>query len=578
MGTMATPAAAGPSDQLSVSEALSAVRGAGHEVDDDAVIHELNKPAPPPLAARVVLGIGIWVGAALVAGLVQLVDDWLREDIVRATFGTVSLALAGIVSRQERWGDVRVHLAVLFVIVGEGCIITTLPSKSEGILFGLFLLQASIVALVKNPLTRFTSTGLSILWLFALSRELAGRTGTLDAPTPDIMVAAVASVFTALWLAQGRLMRTRLVGFLQPVGYGLAGGLMGVAGLNASIQTGRGTFEAYAAPGAVAGIYVSLLVVAAIVLAKQTAARQQRTVPLSALVLFSAVACVVGALTWRMPDLMLAPLLLVVGQARRERALYLLGMVTLAGGLAFTYPDVDGSLMFKAAVLFAAGLLLLGARLLMVMVFGTTDDAPPAAEPIGLSFGDSVAVRAGSFFVDRHKTQAWGKRLAVALAVALAVGTPLSMAAAKERIKRTGTLVLLPLAPRDPRSIMQGDYMVLRYTFPKDDGRGQWRMHMSGEHGVMDWPADGTLRLTLSEQGMVLASQPELGELTPLEANEARLRYRLRQGQLKIGAESYFFEEGQASTFSGARYGGLRVSPSGDTVLVGLYDSEGQAL
>lgn len=583
---MGTAADAGPTtatlpDTFTVAGALAAVRAGGHDVDDEQVATELNKPAPPPLAARVVLGIGIWVGAVLVAGLVRLVDDWLLDDAVRAAVGVISLALAGVISRQERWGDVRVHLAVIFVIVGEGCVITALPHKSEEILFGMFLLQASIVVLVNNPLTRFTSTGLSIFWLFVLGRELGGN-NHLHAPIPDLVAACVLSVFVGLWLAQGRLMRTRLVGFLQPVGYGLAGGLMGVAGLNAGLESGGGRFEAYDLHGAVTAVYVVLLIVAATTLAAQTAQRQGRSAPWSALVLFGAVACLLGALTWRMPDLLLAPLLLVLGKARRERALYLLGLVTLAGGLIFTYANVDGSLLFKAGVLFAAGGLLLGARLLLVMIFGTDDDAPPASEPIALSSMNSVAVRAGSFFIDRQRTQAWGKRLGVALAVALAVGTPLSMAASKERIKETGELVLLPLAPRDPRSIMQGDYMVLRYTYPREVSQGGERTwptnRWTGANAPSTWPSEGALRLTLGDNGVVELAEPETEAMGPLADNQARLKYRVRRGRVKIGAESFFFEEGQASAFSGARFGGLRVSSSGEAVLVGLYDSDAHEL
>ena len=36
--------------------------------------------------------------------------------------------------------------------------------------------------------------------------------------------------------------------------------------------------------------------------------------------------------------------------------------------------------------------------------------------------------------------------------------------AGKERIVRNGETVLLRIAPRDPRSLLQGDYMALRYT------------------------------------------------------------------------------------------------------------------
>ncbi|MFX7329222.1 GDYXXLXY domain-containing protein, partial [Acinetobacter baumannii] len=35
--------------------------------------------------------------------------------------------------------------------------------------------------------------------------------------------------------------------------------------------------------------------------------------------------------------------------------------------------------------------------------------------------------------------------------------------AQKEMLLKEGQLVLLPLAPVDPRSLMQGDYMALRY-------------------------------------------------------------------------------------------------------------------
>ena len=38
----------------------------------------------------------------------------------------------------------------------------------------------------------------------------------------------------------------------------------------------------------------------------------------------------------------------------------------------------------------------------------------------------------------------------------------------KEQIKNQGDIVLLELAPVDPRSLMQGDYMRLRYAVERD--------------------------------------------------------------------------------------------------------------
>ena len=38
----------------------------------------------------------------------------------------------------------------------------------------------------------------------------------------------------------------------------------------------------------------------------------------------------------------------------------------------------------------------------------------------------------------------------------------------KEHTRTSGNLVLLELAPVDPRSLMQGDYMTLRYAIASD--------------------------------------------------------------------------------------------------------------
>ncbi|RJQ16280.1 MAG: hypothetical protein C4560_09865 [Nitrospiraceae bacterium] len=41
---------------------------------------------------------------------------------------------------------------------------------------------------------------------------------------------------------------------------------------------------------------------------------------------------------------------------------------------------------------------------------------------------------------------------------------------------------------------------------------------------------------------------------------------------VRLGAESFFFQEGHAEYYSTAKYGELRVSNDGDSVLVGLRD------
>ena len=59
-------------------------------------------------------------------------------------------------------------------------------------------------------------------------------------------------------------------------------------------------------------------------------------------------------------------------------------------------------------------------------------------------------------------------RALAAAAVVLVLAAVNWKIAAKERIKTHGEIVLLDLAPVDPRSLMQGDYMALRFALTRD--------------------------------------------------------------------------------------------------------------
>jgi uncharacterized membrane-anchored protein len=136
--------------------------------------------------------------------------------------------------------------------------------------------------------------------------------------------------------------------------------------------------------------------------------------------------------------------------------------------------------------------------------------------------------------------------------------------AEKEDILTDGQLVLLELAPVDPRSLMQGDYMVLSYA-------------ISQTQELEKLPNRGYAVVQLDSQqvAQLVRYQPEK---EPLHSDEILLRYNKGQWSLNLGAESYFFEEGQAETFEVAKYGGLKVDGEGNSVLVGLYDEKRQLI
>jgi uncharacterized membrane-anchored protein len=128
----------------------------------------------------------------------------------------------------------------------------------------------------------------------------------------------------------------------------------------------------------------------------------------------------------------------------------------------------------------------------------------------------------------------------------------------RERQLAEGAVVLLELAPVDPRSLMQGDYMALRFKVENDAfGRDRGR------------PAeDGRIVVRVDERGVATFVRRDSGE--PLAVGEARLRYRVREGRVKFATNAYFFQEGTAKAYQRARYGEFRVSPSGELLLTHL--------
>jgi len=132
----------------------------------------------------------------------------------------------------------------------------------------------------------------------------------------------------------------------------------------------------------------------------------------------------------------------------------------------------------------------------------------------------------------------------------------------KESVLRSGQRMLLRLAPVDPRSLMQGDYMVLAYEAARSVP-------------VTGLPGDG--RLVVAVDANDVARFVRIHGGGPLAPGEHLLRYRVR-GQVQLGAESFFFQEGHAGRYENARYGELRVRADGSSVLVGLCDENRRTL
>ena len=159
------------------------------------------------------------------------------------------------------------------------------------------------------------------------------------------------------------------------------------------------------------------------------------------------------------------------------------------------------------------------------------------------------------------------RRAIVALAGFLILaGVTLSISK-KEMLLVTGRVVLLELAPVDPRSLMQGDYMALRFKAANQ---------AFGSRTEASLATDGKIVLSVNENSVATFKRLDTG--APLAADEVAIRYRIRDHRPKFGTNAFFFQEGHAKDYSKARYGEFRVADSGECILTGLRDEHLVAL
>lgn len=163
-------------------------------------------------------------------------------------------------------------------------------------------------------------------------------------------------------------------------------------------------------------------------------------------------------------------------------------------------------------------------------------------------------------------------RLLIVLGAVVILGSVNHAIVGKERIKREGETVYVKLMPVDPRSLMQGDYMALRFELAEaiEVGRRAEKIDPSTE--LLEEGKYHRAAIVLDEKRIASLSQPGA-------AGSLDFRYRIRNGNVWLGTNALFFEEGTAERYVNGRYGEFRVDrESGEAVLIGLRDESLQPL
>jgi uncharacterized membrane-anchored protein len=132
----------------------------------------------------------------------------------------------------------------------------------------------------------------------------------------------------------------------------------------------------------------------------------------------------------------------------------------------------------------------------------------------------------------------------------------------KEEVIARGRPVFIELAPVDPRSLMQGDYMALNYRM-SDELRQQ--LHQAG---TLKRPR---VAATVDERGVARLDRLASAEMP---ADQLAIELTPKNGGWVVASDAWFFREGEGSRYQEARYGEFRVDRDGRALLVGLADQQ----
>ncbi len=495
-----------------------------------------------PWFLRLFIAAGTWIGAIII-GLFLVESHLLSSAPPAAILGGLLLAGAAAVAWKLPETVLTTQITWIFAIAGQIAILIAVDHathEAAAVSLAAVLLQLLVIPAIPYRLFRLVSAIALVvaLTIWIMIEKLPAGV--------DLLVIAVAGAVVALWLADVRLAAARRGAVWRPVAFGLSAGLlMPLVILALLTQAG---FAAEVALFSMPVLVSAGLGLLGLWVARTAFAEKRRTwlsAPGVAVVAGVILLVLVGRLV---PGLIAGLLLLMLAELRKERGLEVLALVYIAVFLSFFYYNLETPLLWKSLWVIATGAVLLA-----------------LAAAVRRWLGEERETRRRSF----RPGDAELRHLVAALALALLL--PIWFVIQKEQVLAAGQTVLLELRPLDPRSLIQGDYMRLAYALEDE-------IREAG--GIAQLPRNGKLVVRLDAEGV--AHYIGVWDGRDLGSGEQLLRYRVRstswRERLRLGAESFFFEEGTAEVYQEAEYGELRVDRHGEAVLVGLRDAERRPL
>lgn len=275
-----------------------------------------------------------------------------------------------------------------------------------------------------------------------------------------------------------------------------------------------------------------------------------------------------AVLAFIVPSMGVLAVLFTVAWGTGRRRTLALALFVLLAQLSSFYYALQWPLVRKAGLLVAMG------GILALAMAGLHQWGGRAAAMRSARLANEAGVRAGSRGV---AVQRAGLAICLLLALVLTQWDVMK----KERVLAQGQKIYMPLAPRDPRSIMQGDYMALNFDLPRKLVDGD-----EGDESAMDRPdqrglnpLQGTALMVASLDAKNIATlQRRWRSNETLAPNEVLIPLKYMKGEWVVVTNAYFFPEGQGGVFRNARYGEFRLLGKGKVLLAGLADEKLQRI
>lgn len=504
-----------------------------------------TEQAERPWPLLILTALGAWLAAVPLLGFTYtLLGDALTQGA--AAYGVAALMLTGsvIILRSRSVALFLEQLALPALLVGGSTLALGLYRDLETALASALLMLAALglAALTPKPWLRaLLGAAAAVFFVIALLplnlnlRLTAGRLGLIS--HAGMVLGVLGLVLQQRYLLAGQ--RAAQAAYLEAVGAGwlvMLAVALGVVAVFFDPFAGSHTEALGAGWGWGWRGAAMALALGGLALAAQAWTGLRRPLPL-------AVAVVLAGLCLWLPMLSGAMLLIAFACSTRRWRLAMAGAGAAVWVLASSYYQLSWSLSDKALVL-------LGAAALLALI------AWAAARQQG-HLGLGSTGNSASSVVTLMPGAAW-----LALAGLLGLGTVNAGIWQKQRLITEGRPIFVALAPVDPRSLLQGDYMRLNYQLGSEalaaarQGMGDERPHL-----VLKLDARGLgVAQRLHRPGSTLAPDEQLIELSP------------RHGGWTLVSDAWFFREGDGARWQAAKFGEFRVRADGQALLVGLAD------